>query len=105
MSAVPKYRKADYNERHPATLPIAEDTPLPDPTTFVDPEYYTLDSSVNTEEAEHFKGDGFIVKRGLLSGTNAFSEVTDHIWRHVPDETIRPNDTNTWIDPCHGSVD
>ena len=100
MSTAPKYRKADYNEGHPATLPIAEDTPLPDPTTFVDPEYFRPDSSVNTEEAEHFKREGFIVKRGLLSGTNAFTEVTDHIWRHVPDETIRPNDTNTWIDPA-----
>ena len=42
MSTAPKYRKADYNEGHPATLPIAENTPLPDPTTFGDPNFFRL---------------------------------------------------------------
>jgi hypothetical protein len=97
MSAAPKYRKADYNEGHPATVPIAENTPLPDPTTFAGPNFLP-DASVNAKEAEHFKREGFIVKRGLLSGTNPFTQMIDHIWRHVPNELIRPDNPNSWID-------
>ena len=37
MSVLAK-RRADYNEGHPATLPIADYLPLPKPTPFQDPD-------------------------------------------------------------------
>ena len=37
MSAAPKYRKADYNEGHPATLPISNFFRLMRPSTLKKP--------------------------------------------------------------------
>ena len=33
-------RRADYNEGHPATLPISSDLPLSEPVTLTDPDYF-----------------------------------------------------------------
>lgn len=99
MSAVPKYRKADYNEGHPATLPISPDLPLPEPTAFVDPEYFQSGPSLTEAEAAHFKRDGFLVKRGLLSDGAVFHKIRASIWRHVPRGLMSPDDPETWIDP------
>ena len=64
MSVLAK-RRADYNEGHPATLSIADYLPLPKPTPFQDPVYFTRAPDLNDNEIAHFKRDGFIVKRGL----------------------------------------
>ena len=65
-------RRADYNEGHPATLPISSDLPLSEPVTFTDPDYFDYEPSLNGDEAAHFKREGFIVKRASLMTTEIF---------------------------------
>lgn len=79
MSLAPTQREADYNVGHPASLAIASDITLPEPTTFKDPHYFNTAPSLNTEEAAHFKSQGFIVKRGLIDDPAAFDQVINHI--------------------------
>ena len=98
MSVLAK-RRADYNEGHPATLPIADYLPLPKPTPFQDPVYFTRAPDLNDNEIAHFKRDGFIVKRGLIDDPALFAEVVDLIWSKVPRELMRRHDSETWVSP------
>ena len=99
MSVLAK-RRADYNEGHPATLPIADYLPLPKPTPFQDPVYFTRAPDLNDNEIAHFKRDGFIVKRGLIDDPALFAEVVDLIWSKVPRELMRRHDSETWVSPA-----
>ena len=54
MSVLAK-RRADYNEGHPATLPIADYLPPPNQTPFQDPVYFTRAPDLNDNEIAHFK--------------------------------------------------
>ena len=98
MSVLAK-RRADYNEGHPATLPIADYLPPPEPTPFQDPVYFTRAPDLNDNEIAHFKRDGFIVKRGLIDDPAVFAEVVDLIWSKVPRELMRRHDPETWVSP------
>jgi hypothetical protein len=97
MSLAPTQREADYNVGHPASLAIASDITLPEPTTFKDPSYFSAAPSLNAEEAAHFKSQGFIVKRGLIDDPAAFDQVIDHIWRNVPRDLMQRSDSQSWI--------
>ena len=99
MSALAK-RRADYNEGHPATLPIASDLPLPEPVTFTDPEYFNGEPDLNCDEIAHFKREGFIVKRGLIDDTALFGEVIDLIWKKVPRGLMSRENSKTWVAPA-----
>ncbi|MEC7398325.1 MAG: hypothetical protein VX639_14390, partial [Pseudomonadota bacterium] len=99
MSVLAK-RRADYNEGHPATLPITDYLPLPKPTPFQDPVYFTRAPDLNDNEIAHFKRDGFIVKRGLIDDPALFAEVVDLIWSKVPRELMRRHDSETWVSPA-----
>ena len=99
MSALPR-RRADYNEGHPATLPISGDLPLPEPVTFVDPAYFDSGADLNAGEVTHFKRDGFVVKRGLIDDPALFARVVDLIWAKVPHGLLRRDDQATWISPA-----
>ncbi len=77
-------RRADYNEGHPATLPISSDLPQSEPVTRTYPDYFDCKPSLNGDEAVHFKREGFIVKRGLIDDTKIFYKVVDFIWTKVP---------------------
>ena len=93
-------RRADYNEGHPATLPISSDLPLSEPVTLTDPDYFDCEPSLNGDEAAHFKREGFIVKRGLIDDTEIFQKVVDFIWTKVPRGLLRREDSDTWINPA-----
>lgn len=99
MRALPQLRAADYNEGHPSTLPIAADLELPEASVFRDPEFAIAGPPLSTEEAEHFKREGFLVKRRLLSTRDAFDEIRAHIWRHVPSGLMSESAPHTWIAP------
>lgn len=93
-------RRADYSEGHPATLPISSDLPLPEPVTFADPNYFDREPGLNADEADHFKREGFIVKRGLIDDTGLFHKVVNLIWTKVPRGLMRRDDSDTWINPA-----
>ena len=99
MSALAK-RRADYNEGHPATLPIPDELTLPEPITFTDPCYFDRDLSLNGNEVDHFKREGFVVKRGLIDNPELFSKVVDLIWSKVPRGLMQRDDIDTWVAPA-----
>ena len=84
MTTSQKLPKADYNHGHPASLPISDDFPPMKPTSFVDPIYFKNATSLNDKEIQHFKTEGFVVKRGLIDDPKIFAQVVNHIWANVP---------------------
>ena len=104
MSTVMTQRKADYNQGHPASLPISPDLALPDPVPFTDPDEFTGEPTLNASEIDHFKREGFIVKRGLIKDDNAFAQVIDHIWKHVPRNLMNRAAPDTWVAPPEAPV-
>ena len=93
-------RRADYNEGHPATLPISSDLPLSEPVTLMDLDYFDCKPSLNGDEAAHFKREGFIFKRGLIDDTKIFHKVVDFIWTKVPHGLLRRENSDTWTNPA-----
>ncbi len=98
MSVAPLQRKADYNEGHPASLPISDDIEVPDPIPFEDLASFTSAPTLTEKEAAHFKDQGFIVKRRLIDDPAIFESVIDHIWQHVPRDLMRRDEPNGWTD-------
>jgi len=98
MSAAPKLRAADYNEGHPASMPVSEHIPLPEPVVLRDPAFSTASTTMTLAEAEHFKRAGFIVKRGLIDAPAVFAQVIDHMWANVPRALMQRREPSTWID-------
>lgn len=76
-------------------------------TTIKEPIPYqtTLESGsklqLSVSEVEHFKREGFIVKRGLVEARDAFAAIVDYVWETVPDEVMSRTDTSTWTDEPH----
>jgi len=99
MTTSQKLREADYNHGHPASLPVSDDLLPTEPISFRDPNYFENTTTLNDKEVEHFKTEGFIVKRGLIDDPTIFAEVTDHIWGNVPRALIQRDKPDTWIDP------
>ena len=99
MTISQKLREADYNHGHPASLPISDDFPLPEPITFFDPLYFEKSTYLNDKEIEHFKREGFLVKRRLIDDPAIFVQVANHIWGNVPRALIQRDKPETWIDP------
>ena len=92
-------RNADYNEGHPASLAISSEVSIKDPLTFRDPEYFEPTAFLNPKEVNHFKKEGFIVKRQLIKDEQTFRRVRDHIWTNVPRSLMERNNPQTWIEP------
>ena len=53
------------------------------------------------EEVEHFKRDGFLVKRGLVKADAEFERIIDYVWETVPEGVMVRDDPTTWIDRPH----
>ena len=99
MSASPQLRPADYNQGHPATLPLDPSLTPSEPRPFVDPASFTSSPGLTPGEVEHFKREGFIVKRGLVRDDAAFEAVSNFIWSNVPRDLMQADDVTSWIDP------
>ena len=51
---------------------------------------------LSKSEIEHFKSQGFIVKRGLVNDKEGFRRLEDYFWEHVPDYYMQRDETSTW---------
>ena len=93
---------ADYGGKigtHPIfNLTINKNAPLTplDPIPYEDCLAGTDRVKLSKEEIEHFKSQGFIVKRGLVKDQEGFRRLEDYFWEHVPDYYMRREDTSTW---------
>jgi hypothetical protein len=99
MTTPQNVRDADYNIGHPASLPTSSNLTLSEPISFEDPEYFQNVSSLNAQEIDHFKREGFLVKRGLINDKAVFRQISDHIWGNVPRHLINREKPATWVDP------
>lgn len=52
-------------------------------------------------EVEHFKREGFLVKRGLVQATDEFKAIVDYVWETVPAGVMSRDDPTTWVDEPH----
>ena len=88
----------EYAKGHLTGQPTADDVVVREPVPFEDPGCFTPGTALNAGEIEHFKSQGFIVKRGLIHDSRAFRKVADHLWAHVPRNILRRNEPQTWLD-------
>ena len=76
-------------------------------TTIRDPVPFAADLSDNTSlrlsptEVEHFKRNGFVVKRGLVQAADEFKSIVDYVWDTVPDGVMSRDVPSTWSDEPH----
>ena len=69
-------------------------TPIPYESTLQQGDLLNL----TLEEIEHFKREGYLVKRGLVQADAAFESLIDYVWDTVPDGVLARDDPSTWID-------
>ena len=93
---------ADYEGRvstHPVlNLKINKNVPLTplEPIPYEDRLEGADQVKLSKAEIEHFKSQGFIVKRGLLNDQEGLRRIEDYFWEHVPDYYMRRDETSTW---------
>lgn len=88
----------DYNTGHATSQPVADDVVLREAVILSDTALSASTPSLNEEEIEHFKTQGFLVKRGLIDDKAAFRDVVDHVWKNVPRGIMQRDDPATWLD-------
>lgn len=76
---------------------IAMFEPQPYISSFASSTNVTLSAS----EITHFKQQGFIVKRGLVSEQTVFDQIIDYVWETVPDGVMARDDQASWLDSPH----
>ena len=91
----------EYAVGHASAQPKAKEIIPRDPTVFEDPDFLTPGPTLSEAEVEHFKDQGFIVKRGLIDDGEAFRQVVDYLWSNVPRGILRADDPATWLDSPH----
>ena len=91
----------DYAVGHATTAPIADDVVIREPMVVQHNEFATPAPTLNAQEIAFFKANGYIAKRGLVNSTDAFSQVIEHLWRHVPRGVLKRDDPNTWLNAPH----
>lgn len=76
-------------------------------TTIRDPIPFEADAPDNTRlrlsslEIDHFKREGFLVKRGLVQASAEFKSIIDHVWDTVPNGVMSRDTPSTWLDEPH----
>ena len=88
----------DYNVGHASAQPKAPDVAARDPIVFADPDFLTPGPTLSNVEVEHFKEEGFIVKRGLIDDEEAFEKTIDYLWSNVPRDVLLRDVPATWLD-------
>lgn len=53
--------------------------------------------ALSGSEIEHFKSQGFIVKKGLVEDVDALARVVDYVWDIAPTEAIERDNSTTWL--------
>lgn len=91
----------EYAVGHGSAQPKAKEIIPRDPAVFEDPDFLTPGPALSKAEVEHFKNQGFIVKRGLIDDEQAFRQVVDYLWSNVPRGILRADDPATWLDSPH----
>ena len=88
----------DYNVGHASAQPKAPEIVAREPIVFEDPDFLTPGPTLSAAEVDHFKEEGFIVKRRLIDDVEAFKETIDYLWRNVPRGILLRDDPATWLD-------
>ena len=100
----------EYNAGHLTGQPTADDVRVRQPVPFASasPDAgrsgapgVASSAVLADDEIAHFKERGFLVKRGLIEDAEAFAQAADHMWAHVPYNTFRRDDAETWLRPAH----
>ena len=88
----------DYNVGHASAQPKAREVVAREPIVFEDPAFLTPGPTLSAAEVNHFKEEGFIVKRRLIDDVEAFKETIDYLWSSVPRGILDRDDPATWLD-------
>ena len=91
----------EYAVGHASGQPKSAEVVVRDPIVFEDPDFLTAGPTLSDPEVEHFKDEGFIVKRGLIDDDEAFAHIVDYLWSNVPRDVLRRDDPATWLDAPH----
>lgn len=91
----------DYAVGHATAQPIGDDVVMRTAVVHDDSAYANPAPSLSPAEIEHFKREGYIVKRRLLTDARVFEQIVEHLWANVPRDIVRRDDPATWLDAPH----
>ena len=80
---------------------LASDTINRDPAPYDAELIGNANPQLSPSEVEHFKREGFIVKRGLVQETDEFEDIVDYVWETVPNGVMSRTMPSTWLDEPH----
>lgn len=88
----------EYAVGHASGQPKDPEIVVHEPAVFEDPDFLAPGPTLSGAEVEHFKDQGFIVKRGLIDDAEAFQQIADYLWSNVPRDILQRDDPATWLD-------
>ncbi|MCY4129819.1 MAG: phytanoyl-CoA dioxygenase family protein [Gammaproteobacteria bacterium] len=102
-----RYDRLEVKTRPPFDAETAHKTELDRDRTIREPVPYkadllgSADLQLSQTEVEHFKREGFLVKRGLVPASEEFKAIVDYVWETVPEGVMSREDPTSWVDEPH----
>ena len=72
-----------------------------EPVVFEDESSNCRSRTIDFQEIEFFKREGFLIMKGLIPSNIGFDRIVDYVWDTVPPDVISRDMPDTWLDSPH----